>query len=125
MNKERELLKKWVSQFGNLRHDFNLLTETKELLAQPENEQEPVSWMWKKHTAGGWLDVVGLDKPSATAHQINIYPLYLAPPKREPLSEDKLDALAEANITDEGIAGYYLGFRDAEKAHGITGVDDE
>jgi len=41
--------------------------------------------------------------------------------KREPLSEDKLDALAEANITDEGIAGYYLGFRDAEKAHGIGG----
>ena len=46
-------------------------------------------------------------------------------PEREPLSEDKLDALAEANITDEGIAGYYLGFRDAEKMHGITGVDDE
>jgi hypothetical protein len=39
--------------------------------------------------------------------------------KREPLSDDKIDALAEANITDEGIAGYYLGFRDAEKAHGI------
>ena len=36
MSKERELLEKWVSQFGNLRHDFNLLTETKELLAQPE-----------------------------------------------------------------------------------------
>ena len=51
-------------------------------------------------------------------------PLYTAPPKREPLSEDKLDVLAEANITDEGIAGYYLGFRDAEKMHGI-GVDDE
>ena len=45
-------------------------------------------------------------------------------PKREPLSEDKLDILAEANITDEGIAVYYLGFRDAEKHHGI-GVDDE
>ena len=42
-------------------------------------------------------------------------------PEREPLSEDKLDALAEANITDEGIAGYYLGFRDAEKMHGIGG----
>ena len=125
MSKERELLEKWVSQFGNLRHDFNLLTETKELLAQPETEQEPVAWMWKKHTAGGWLDAVGLDKPIATAHQINIYPLYTAQPKREPLSEDKLDALAEANITDEGIAGYYLGFRDAEKMHGITGVDDE
>lgn len=42
----------------------------------------------------------------------------------EPLSEDKLDALAEANITDEGIAGYYLGFRDAEKMHGIGGENE-
>ena len=48
----------------------------------------------------------------------------LAKPERGPLSEDKLDALAEANITDEGIAGYYLGFRDAEKMHGI-GENDE
>jgi hypothetical protein len=45
----------------------------------------------------------------------------LAEPEQKPLSEDKLDVLAEANITDEGIAGYYLGFRDAEKAHGIGG----
>ena len=45
--------------------------------------------------------------------------------KQEPLSEDKLDVLAEANITDEGIAGYYLGFRDAEKHHGIGGGCDE
>ena len=41
--------------------------------------------------------------------------------KREPLGEDKLDVLAEANISDEAIAGYYLGFRDAEKHHGIGG----
>ena len=50
--------------------------------------------------------------------------------KQEPLSEDKLDVLAGAIITDEGeddsktvyfIAGYYLGFRDAEKCHGIGG----
>jgi flagellar biosynthesis/type III secretory pathway protein FliH len=46
---------------------------------------------------------------------------YLSSPKREPLSEDKLDVLAEANISDEAIAGYYLGFRDAEKHHGIGG----
>ena len=42
--------------------------------------------------------------------------------KLKPLREDNLDVLAvlaEANITDEGIAGYYLGFRDAERAHGI------
>jgi hypothetical protein len=42
-------------------------------------------------------------------------------PEQKPLSEDKLVILAEANITDEGIAGYYLGFRDAEKHHGIGG----
>jgi hypothetical protein len=35
------------------------------------------------------------------------------------LNGDKLDVLAEANITDEGIAGYYLGFRDAEEFHGV------
>jgi hypothetical protein len=40
MNEERELLERWVSQFGNLRHDFNLLTKTKELLAQPEPIKE-------------------------------------------------------------------------------------
>jgi hypothetical protein len=44
--------------------------------------------------------------------------------KLKPLSEDKLDVLAEANITDEGIAGYYLGFRDAEKHHGIGGGNE-
>ena len=45
-------------------------------------------------------------------------------PKPESIEERKLDVLAEANITDEGIAGYYLGFKDAEKHHGI-GVNDE
>jgi hypothetical protein len=53
MSKERDLLKKWVSQFGNLRHDFNLLTETKELLTQPEQpKQEPLSeqTIWNANT---------------------------------------------------------------------------
>ena len=35
--------------------------------------------------------------------------LYLAP-KREPLSEDKLDVLAEANITDEELNRILFGF---------------
>jgi Cdc6-like AAA superfamily ATPase len=49
------------------------------------------------------------------AHFIYELKELLAQPEQEPLSEDKLVILAEANITDEGIAGYYLGFRDAEK----------
>ena len=47
----------------------------------------------------------------------------LALPEQKPLSDEELDVLAEANITDEGIAGYYLGFRDAEKHHGIGGEE--
>ena len=121
MNKERELLERWVSQFGNLRHDFNLLTETKELLAQ--SEQEPVGYLYKQMDCNGeWATIFKVDKPYITWHDVkDIVPVYTAPPKREPLSGDKLDVLAEANITDEGIAGYYLGFRDAEKHHGIGG----
>jgi hypothetical protein len=73
-------------------------------------EQEPVAWM---NDSGGCF----LSDGNKYSEQWT--PLYTAPQKREPLSEDKLDVLAEANITDEGIAGYYLGFRDAEKYHGI------
>jgi hypothetical protein len=58
------------------------------------------------------------------AHFIYELKELLAQPEQEPLSEDKLVILAEANITDEGIAGYYLGFRDAEKHHGIGGSDE-
>ena len=84
--------------------------QTRKLLAQPE--QEPVAWM---NDSGGCFLSDG------NKYSENWIPLYTAPQKRKPLSEDKLDALAEANITDEGIAGYYLGFRDAEKMHGIGG----
>jgi hypothetical protein len=89
---------------------------------QPEQtEQEPLAWLHE------WVDETGETVRSIYHHfyeDANLIPLYTAPSKREPLSEDKLDALAEANITDEGIAGYYLGFRDAEKAHGITGGEE-
>lgn len=41
------------------------------------------------------------------------------PPKREPLSDEILYPIAEARINDEGIAGFYDGFRYAEKYYGI------
>ena len=51
-------------------------------------------------------------------HTVNA--LYLAPPKREPLSDERLEFLVDK------YHGYpkTLG-RAIEKAHGITGVDDE
>ena len=36
MSKERELLKRWLIDFGKIHPDVGLLKETKELLAQPE-----------------------------------------------------------------------------------------
>ena len=52
--------------------------------------------------------------------------LYLAPPKREPLSDEEVRAKYRDIALDNllYVPSYYAGFRDAERAHGI-GVDDE
>lgn len=123
MSIERELLKKVIS--GDNKGDFfisyDLYKEIYEFLVHPEHtEQEPVAWMWKKHTAGGWLDVVSIDKPTATAHQINIRPLYYtAPQKREPLTDE--------NVCEILLKKEWKGFVDLvriiEKAHGIGGEE--
>jgi len=84
-------------------------------------KQEPVAWIIVNKETGYRTQVSDLTPFLYHREIFEVIPLYTAPPKREPLSEDKLDVLAEANITDEGIAGYYLGFRDAEKYHGIGG----
>jgi hypothetical protein len=107
MSKERELLKKWVSQFGNLRHDFNLLTETKLLLAQPE-QTEPllaetkIEWYGKGFRQG-----------------VNEF----APPK--PLTEDVIYALDKEgiveNMDDHQVRYVIRWIRSVEKAHGIGG----
>ena len=116
MSKERGLLNLCAVAFKARNICPFLLTEISELLAQPE--QEPV--VWQVIGIAGFMFVYNKPIDEVYEHH-TVIPLYTAPPKREPLSEDKLDALAEANITDEGIAGYYAGFRDAEKAHGIGG----
>jgi hypothetical protein len=142
MSKERELLNKAIemiqivplmASIGHAAPDFGseLILEIQELLAQPEQtEQEPVAWMYDHQIEVGYDKYTEVNIIETCARNlesnncINIRPLYLAQPKREPLSEDNLDVLAvlaEANITDEGIAGYYLGFRDAEKMNGIGG----
>jgi hypothetical protein len=120
MSRERELLQRIVDYMW----EGELVDDIKKLLAQPEQteqtEQEPEAWILEDKKTGYRRQCAY--KPTVLFKEAyKVIPLYTAPPKREPLSEDKLDVLAEANITDEGIAGYYLGFRDAEKHHGITG----
>ena len=108
MSKERDALKKAIGIINfthpNTWHEF--ISEVQELLAQPEQSSTP------RHALDSYWNQEAYQRGYARA-ELDL--------KHEPLSEDKLDVLAEANITDEGIAGYYLGFRDAEKAHGIGG----
>ena len=105
MSKERELLQRILDTDPKFLGG-RFIAEIQELLAQPEQSSTT------RHALDSYWNQEAYQRGYAEAK------LKL---KRKPLSEDKLDALAEANITDEGIAGYYLGFRDAEKAHGITG----
>jgi hypothetical protein len=123
MSRERELLRR-ISSHSESRIPAHFIYEINELLAQPEPEQQPEAWIIVNKETGYRTQVSDLTPFLYHREIFEVIPLYTAPPKRVPLSEDKLNVLAEANITDEGFAGYYLGFRDAEKHHGI-GVDDE
>ena len=151
MSKERELLKK-ILNTGWLNHELSC--EVEAILAQPEQDniqylldqvarltaenamlkekwstpkpeptQQPEAWIIVNRDTGYRIQV-SLFPDLYNKDMFEVIPLYTSPPKREPLSEDKLDVLAEANITDEGIAGYYLGFRDAEKHHDIGGGNE-
>ena len=107
MSKERELLNR--SRY-NLDREYcaDLIDEIQELLAQAE--QDNIQYL--------------LDQVARLTAENAMLKEKWSTPKPESIEERKLDVLAEANITDEGIAGYYLGFKDAEKHHGI-GVNDE
>lgn len=88
---------------------FESITALKAALAEPV--QEPVAWRYK-YSDGFWRfsngsRVNGCDPIESQA-------LYTAPPRRKPLTEEEIDALALVNS--------YLAFaRAIERAHGIGG----
>lgn len=103
MSKYIELLHRIAE--GDNRGDFfisnELLKEIEAILAQPEQEQEPVAWM---------------DRTYGNLHEVNYgdsIPLYTAPPTRKPLTS-KLISLGN-NCHESFIKGV----RFAEKMHGI------
>jgi hypothetical protein len=147
MSKERELLQKVLTKLNSYYYDGNVTikNEIEELLVQPEQnkaeaimsngvsvsnvydayeegrksvmvEQEPVAWLYE------WVDEAGEPFKNFVYDfydGANLIPLYAAPPKREPLSEDAiLDALPENPM---GCAAFIRGVKFAEKAHGIGG----
>ena len=70
---------------------INLRNRIAELLAQPETEQEPAAWMWEEREYKGYTGQyrtygISREKPALDGIIENIQPLYLAPPKRDPLS---------------------------------------
>lgn len=72
-----------------------------------------------------WINAITGDVTTVDCSDTLLWaPLYLAPPKREPLSELEIYRLYE-NAEYLGFLAYKKGIKDAEKAHGITGVDDE
>ena len=124
MSKERELLNR--SRY-NLDREYcaDLIDEIQELLAQPEQEQEPVAWMQDS------IELYVLEEKSAIRGYV--IPLYTAPPKREPLSGGEVlkiaikiagDSWNKYDPTDFGGTGIFELARAIEKHHGI-GVDYE
>ena len=94
--------------------------QTRKLLAQPEPTAEPVAWMWDEMFCEDWTTVSSVIKPSKSKYVDNVRPLYLTPPKREPLSEKEIREGNQSmlNATRET---FIAGVRFAEVMHGITG----
>ena len=113
MSEERELLKKCLGTFQTINvWDDCLIKEIIGLLAQPEQEQEPVAWGYKKRVTY---------KPEGSEEE-EIIPLYTAPPKREPIDTRRITLkMFSKGVDMQYKNGYVDGIRFAEKAHGITG----
>ena len=72
-----------------------------------------------------WINAITGDITTVDCSDTLLWaPLYLAPKNQEPLSELEIYRLYE-NAEYLGFLAYKKGIKDAEKAHGITGVDDE
>ena len=117
MSKERELLKEVlkVLDWNGIMGSHDTYNSIKELLAQ--TEQEPV--VWQVIGIAGFMYVYNKPIDQVYEHH-TVNALYLAPPKRKPLSEE---AVCEIFPTIVGEVFVDL-VRIIEKAHGI-GVDDE
>jgi hypothetical protein len=124
MAKERELLERWLDDTIFEPEELDsLMEETRKLLAQPETEQEPVAWRWKK--TSGW------------AYQDNNNnggePLYLASQKRERLTDKEIMVMVmkvsiemgytDISPSDLEKSGCFKIIRAAEEYYGI-GLDD-
>jgi hypothetical protein len=126
MSKERELIKDMkilleCTDMGSLQRNADVLIgRAIELLAQPEQEQEPVAWMLIDKETGARIPKAYKPKHGVNKDRWELYPLHTTLPKREPLSDE---AICDILIKKEW-RGFVDLVRIIEKAHGI-GVGDE
>ena len=129
MSIERELLKKVISgdNIGDFFVSYDLYKEIYEFLAQPEQtEQEPVAWMYDHQIEVGYDKYTEVNIIETCARNlesnncINIRPLYLAPPKQEPLSVERIADLW-TDINTNSVRNFA---RAIEKEHGIGGGNE-
>jgi hypothetical protein len=127
MTIERELLKRFMTELKTEEDVVSLFNDIKECLAEPEQtEQEPVAWMYDHQIEVGYDKYTEVNIIETCARNlesnncINIRPLYLAPPKREPLSVERIADLW-TDINTNSVRNFA---RAIEKEHGIGGGNE-
>ena len=112
MSKERELLKRVRDTLHELKEThYDLYWDIQAELNQ--DEQEPVAWM-STNGKGGLTD------DRYYANHKDYVPLYLAPQKQEPLSNEEVLAKYKALQNMYYEPCHLAGFRDAEIEYGIA-----
>ncbi len=95
MSKERELLRRCAVQLNSTLNgttSMRLAEEIEELLAQPEQEPEPVAWRYKTHNRYTYTE--------ENYHELEGKPLYTKPPKRE-IEQEPVAWMYDWNIIEE------------------------
>ena len=120
MSIERELLKRFMFELTTEADVVSLFNDIKECLAQPE--QEPVAWGVYDPYSDMLISIYGYkEKPDKVLKdRFKWVKLYALPPTSEPLSEYEI-TVKHDETTNVCYMDYRVGFRDAEKAHGIGG----
>jgi len=121
MSKEREMIEKLCSFQMTYSDWLLLIADAEELLAQPE--QEPVAWIteWQDKQVSGSIWSTQTKRALSFTREgamvvlhPNYIPLYLVPPKREPLDNVEIMTIAAEHAWDLKRFA-----RAIEKAHGI------
>lgn len=124
-------LQRWkkVADPGSIAwHVLRAIATCREALAQ-KDEQEPVLWKWALHSdpthIGYYTEHPSKYGVDMSSEKYEWTPLYTAPPKRQPLTDEGINEIAES--MPGGLAGFMKGWgwqqfaRAIEAAHGIWG----